>query len=144
MSSLCCSSILRGYGVYYNTLMVITSLTTQKQHSLPHQLSSHYVKNGQHTYYRIHNIPEMIQVGDHQFVGLQVIRMWIVSMFVSWYDFCYYNGDFKSQLWQGHWPPTVHDYIIYASSQSWNFWSGCLASWLQWSLYGTHLCSWAY
>lgn len=40
----------------------------------------------------------MLQVGDHQFVELQVIRMWIVSMLVSWtsatncarlYNLCY-------------------------------------------------------
>lgn len=43
--------------------------------------------NGLHTYYRVHNVPEMIQVEDLQFVERQVIWMWVVSMLVSWYAY---------------------------------------------------------
>ena len=53
-------------------------------------------------------------------------------------------SSFEYQLSKGHQPPTVHGYITYVSSQSQSFRGGHIASWLQQSSYGTHLCYWAY
>jgi hypothetical protein len=40
------------------------------------------VKNGQRTYYD--DIPDIIQVSEHQFVERQVIQLWINLMLVLW------------------------------------------------------------
>lgn len=41
------------------------------------------VKNGTRMYYGNH-IPNMIQVGEHQFVEKRVIDLWISMMLLSW------------------------------------------------------------
>jgi hypothetical protein len=42
-----------------------------------------YVEGGERVYYD--TIPEIIQVGEHQFVEQRVINMFITLMLVSWY-----------------------------------------------------------
>lgn len=42
-----------------------------------------YVEGGQRVYYD--TVPEIIQVGEHQFVERRVIDMFITLMLVSWY-----------------------------------------------------------
>jgi hypothetical protein len=42
-----------------------------------------YVEGGERVYYD--TIPEIIQVGEHQFVERKVINMFITLMLVSWY-----------------------------------------------------------
>lgn len=41
-----------------------------------------HVQAGTHTYYDA--IPDVIQVGEHQFVECQLIQLWVTSMLVSW------------------------------------------------------------
>jgi hypothetical protein len=40
------------------------------------------------TYYD--GLPEIIQVGEHQFVERKVINLWITLMMVSWYGAHYF------------------------------------------------------
>ena len=42
-----------------------------------------YICDGKRIYYDM-SIPDIIQVGEHQFVKCKVIELWITSMVVSW------------------------------------------------------------
>ena len=41
------------------------------------------VQHGERKYY--HNIPQYIQVGEHQFVENRVVKTWINSLLIGWY-----------------------------------------------------------
>ena len=66
--------------------MSFHSAQTQTIVRLACKINHHHnysIKNGQHTYYD--DIPDIIQVGEHQFVGCRVIHLWINLMLISWW-----------------------------------------------------------
>ena len=44
--------------------------------------NNYYIKDGERVYYD--NIPQIIQVGNHQFIEVKVVNVWITLMVVSW------------------------------------------------------------
>ena len=46
--------------------------------------NNYFVKNGMRHYYD-GNVPEIIQVGEHQFVECRLVNMWTIDTNVAWY-----------------------------------------------------------
>ena len=57
--------------------MMLTVCKTNYHHNF-------YVKGGQRTYYN--GMPDVIQVGEHQFVEKKLVQMWHTNMNVAWYS----------------------------------------------------------
>ena len=79
---LVCAPILRRYGIqiisirYYLLIPPIKACKVNYHHNFG-------VRNDQRIYYD-NGIPDIIQIGEHQFVECDVVKLWITSMVVSW------------------------------------------------------------
>ena len=50
------------------------------------------VEKGKRIYYSGNGIPEILQVGEHQFAERKLVQLWVTMMLVSWYVSCYSMG----------------------------------------------------
>ena len=91
-----------------NTCQLLSECKTNYHHNFR-------VRDGIRTYYD--GIPEIIQVGEHQFAEKRLIQLWITLMLVSWHVFnCHLSNIFINSLYRTSATNCAHLYNITLSS----------------------------
>lgn len=75
-------SILRKFVAFLSILITTVAHTGNVEECKVNYHSNFYVHQGRRVYYG--GIPDIIQVGEHQFVERKVVELWVTLMVVSW------------------------------------------------------------